>query len=278
MLQILNKMLFAKPDIKKTIENLLKQSLETHQIDPKTSALIEGAMHLMELHVDDIMVPRSQMAVIKINQSIEEILEIVIASAHSRFPVMDCDEKEVLGILLAKDLLKFITQKPEKISIRQVLRQSYFVPSSKRLNHLLNDFQHQRHHLALVNNEHGELCGLITIEDILEQVVGDIVDEHDSDDDPMIFDHGDNKTFTVKASTPVEEFNEALSTDFDCDKYHTISGWIMELFGYMPKKGDKLQYKDLEVIILRSDLRKIYLLKVLKVANDVENSKKDKVL
>lgn len=260
----LKKFFLPQSDIKTNIEDLLRISLDTHQIDPKTSALIQGAMHLMDMHVDDIMIPRSQMTVIKIDQSIDEILDIVIHSAHSRFPVMDTEENQALGILLAKDLLKVIATTSRSVSIRELIRRPYFAPSSKRLNHLLNDFQHQRHHLALVNNEHGELCGLITIEDILEQVVGDIVDEHDTDDDPMIFDHGDNKTYTVKASTDVEQFNDTFQTNFNLDKYHTISGWMMELFGYMPKKGEHLNHDHLKIIILRSDLRKIHLLKVIK--------------
>lgn len=257
-----------KTDIRSKIEILLKNSLDSHEIDPKTSALIQGAMHLMDMHIDDIMTPRSQMTVVKIDQSMNEILDIVIHSAHSRFPVMDSSETQVIGLLLAKDLLKVMSNPARPFSLRELIRKPYCAPSSKRLNHLLNDFQHQRQHLALVNNEHGELCGLITIEDILEQVVGDIVDEHDTDEDPFIFDHGDNKTYTVKASTDVEEFNEVFGTDFNLDKYHTISGWIMELFGYMPKKGEQILHNGLKVIILRSDLRQIHLLKVIKMNNE----------
>lgn len=255
------------PTVQQALDNLLRQAIESHQVDGKTAALIHGAMALRDMHVSDIMLPRSQIVDLSINLSLDEMTKLVTESTHSRFPVFDSDENAIIGLLLAKDLLKYVTQSSRKTGIRQILRQPYFVPASKRLNHLLNDFQHQRHHLALVNNEHGELAGMITIEDILEQVVGEIVDEHDIEDHSMIIDHGDNSTYTIKTAISVEEFNEVLGSHFDIDKYHTIGGWIMDLFGYVPKKGETITYKNLHFQILRVDLRQIHLVKVVKDLN-----------
>lgn len=252
---------------KTNIQNLnyyLHKATQARQIDAKTATLIQGAMALRDMHVSDIMIPRSQIRTLKIDQSLDEILDVVTESGHSRFPVLAKESDQVLGLLLAKDLLKMTQKSFESTGLRPILRNAPFVPPSKRLNHLLNDFQHQRHHLALVSNEHGEIAGIITIEDIIEQVVGDIADEFDSQDDLMIFIHGDEKTYTVKGSTSVEDFNEALGSELCLEKYHTISGWVLEFFGYVPKKGDKCSYQKMQFEVLRADMKQIHLLKVTK--------------
>ena len=248
------------------LEHYLHQATHLKEIDAKTATLLQGAMALRDMHVSDIMIPRSQICSIRIDQSLEEILDIVTESGHSRFPVLATEDDQVLGLLLAKDLLKVTQQSFESTGLRPILRNAPFVPCSKRLNHLLNDFQHQRHHLALVSNEHGEIAGIITIEDILEQIVGEIADEFDTLDDLMIFVHGDEKTFTVKASTSVEDFNDALGSNLCLEKYHTISGWVLEFFGYVPKKGELCQYQNMRFEILRADIKQIHLLKVTKIA------------
>lgn len=251
-------------DFKESIKRLLESSSESGNLDRKTQTLIEGALDLEEMRVHDIMHPRSQLVSLCLGQSFEDMLDVVIESAHSRFPVFDAQEEHVVGFIVAKDLLKLLIEQPSQPDLRQILRQPYFVPSSRRLTSLLNDFQHRHHHLALINNEHGELEGFMTIEDLLEQIVGEIADEHDLEEEHCIFSHGDSLHYTVKASTDVELFNEKFGTSFDLDRYHTIGGWVMDLFGYIPKKGESVHYEGLKITIVRSDLRTIDLLKVIK--------------
>jgi magnesium and cobalt transporter len=266
MLKLIKKIFFnsSEKSLQKTIKDLLESSIKKGKLNRKTSNLIEGALSLEEGRVQDIMHPRSQLVFLSLGQKFEEMIDIVIKSAHSRFPVFDACKEQIVGFIVAKDLLKIIVEQKGTPDLRQILRQPYFAPSSKKLTSLLNDFQHRHDHLALIHDEHGELEGFITIEDILEEIVGDIADEHDKEEEHCIFSHGDSLHYTVKASTNVELFNEKFSTSFDLDRYHTIGGWVIDLFGYIPKKGESIEYKDLHITIIRSDPRTVHLLKVIK--------------
>jgi len=214
------------------------------------------------MQVRDIMIPRSQMIVVDYNVDPDDFLPTVLDSAHSRFPVIGDSRDEIIGILLAKDLLAHFGRKnDENFNIRDLLRQAAFVPESKRLNVLLNEFRASRNHMAIVVDEYGGIAGLVTIEDVLEQIVGDIVDEHDNEDDLYIVKHSDVR-FTAKAITPIEEFNEHFDEKFKDDDFDTIGGLLTHEFGRLPKRGEMVSVGRFMFKILRADSRRIHLLQI----------------
>jgi magnesium and cobalt transporter len=219
-------------------------------------------MHLMELRVEDVMIPKAQMVSLKIDDSIDQILKTVSESSHSRFPVFDAQGRSIQGLLLAKDLLAHAKTLYQNFSIRDILRPPFHAPLSRRLNHLLNDFRRNHTHLAIALDEHGVCAGLITIEDVLEQIVGEIEDEHDSYDEPLVFDHGNHRVFSVKALIHLDEFNTSFNTNFEQGSFDTLGGLLSNYFGYLPKKGETIFIDGLTFTILRADSRKIYLVKV----------------
>ena len=241
---------------------VLQQAQQNNVIDNDALSMIDGVIEVAEMQVRDIMIPRSQMVVVERDADLKVILETVVDSAHSRFPAVGENRDEVIGILLAKDLLPYFLEGEEtRFNLRDILRPAVFIPESKRLNVLLKEFRASRNHIARVVDEYGGVAGLVTIEDVLEQIVGDIEDEHDIEEDAYIFQHRDND-YTVKAITPIEDFNESFHTDFSDEEFDTIGGLVMNGFGHMPKRGETLDLGDFHFKVLRASNRQIYLLQV----------------
>src|SRR5690606_37615448 len=232
-------------------------------IDAEAHAMLEGVLEVMELQVRDIMVPRSQMVTINREDAPQNILPVVIESGHSRFPVIGEDRDEIAGILLAKDLLRFFGQVAhDSFDIKECLRPAAFIPESKRLNVLLKEFRLSHHHMAIVVDEYGGVSGLVTIEDVLEQIVGDIDDEYDTDDDLDIRREGERQ-FTVKAQTRIDEFNEYFGTDFSDEEFDTIGGLAINALGRLPRRGETFVMDGLEFRVLRADRRRLDTLRVI---------------
>jgi magnesium and cobalt transporter len=241
---------------------VLNEAQKNNVIDHEAFSMIDGVLQVAEMQVRDIMLPRSQMIVLEMDLSEEELLDTVVVSAHSRFPVIGESKDEVVGILLAKDLLPhLINNGDKKLNVREILRPAVFIPESKRLNVLLNEFRSTRNHIAIVVDEYGGVAGMVTIEDVLEQIVGEIEDEHDFDEDTYIFEHNKDHA-TVKAITPLDDFNEHFKTKFKDDEFDTIGGIVMQALGHVPKRGESVVINDLEFKILRSSNRRINLLEV----------------
>jgi magnesium and cobalt transporter len=260
--EMLSQALLREPKDRSELTRLLRDAQQRNLLDYDALSMIEGVLEVSEMQVRDVMVPRTQMAVININDTPEQFLPIIIESAHSRFPVIGDNRDEVLGILLAKDLLPYFAQKDQQeFNIRDQLRPAVFIPESKRLNVLLRDFRANRNHMAIVVDEYGGIAGLITIEDVLEQIVGDIEDEHDFDEDTFIVKHSD-KRYTVKALTPIDQFNEQFAVNFPEDEFDTIGGLLIQKFGRLPKRGEITTIEGLRFKVLRADSRRIYLLQV----------------
>lgn len=237
-------------------------------IDADALSMIEGVLQVSDMQVRDIMIPRSQMVVIDRDAGIEKLLPIVISSAHSRFPVQGDNKDEIIGILLAKDLLPvFNNGSDKKLNIRDLLRPAVFIPESKRLNVLLKEFRASRNHMAIVVDEYGGVAGLVTIEDVLEQIVGEIADEHDFEDDLYIMTH-DNDKFIVKAITPLEDFNEHFETRFNEEEFDTIGGIVVNAFGHLPKRGETVDIEGYRFNILRADNRRVHLLQMTRVPDE----------
>ena len=244
---------------------VLRDSEARNILDPDVLMMLEGALHVAETQVRDIMVPRVQMVVIQHSAEPESIMKTVIESGHSRFPVVSDDQNDVLGILLAKDLLScFVDNEPEQFAVKNLMRPVVFVPESKRLNVLLRDFRTNRNHMAIVVDEYG-IAGLVTIEDIMEEIVGEIEDEHDLNEQAFIKQHGRNR-YTVQAFTPIDEFNDYFDTQLSHDDYDTIGGLVINEFGYLPKRGEIIELADFNVKVLRADKRRIHLLRFEKTS------------
>ena len=259
---------------------VLNEALKNNIIDQDAFGMIDGALQVAQMQVRDIMLPRSQMVVLEMDSSEDELMDTVIVSAHSRFPVVADSKDEIVGILLAKDLLPhLVNDKDNKLNVRDVLRPAVFVPESKRLNVLLKEFRSTRNHIAIVVDEYGGVAGMVTIEDVLEQIVGEIEDEHDFDEDAFIFEHTKDHA-TVKAITPIDDFNEHFTTKFSNDEFDTIGGIVMSALGYVPKRGESVVIGDLDFKILRSSTRRVDLLEVSpvseKVATESESTDADK--
>ena len=238
-------------------------------IDADVLAMLEGVLQVSEIQVRDVMVPRSQMVVIQRDEPPEKILPVVIESGHSRFPVVGEDRDEVAGILLAKDLLRYFARgEGGHFDIRECLRPAVFIPESKRLNVLLKEFRISHNHMAIVVDEYGGVSGLLTIEDVLEQIVGDIGDEYDVDEGEGIRKESE-RLFTVPALTRIEEFNRAFGTRFSDEEYDTIGGLVLHELGRMPRRGEAIEIGGLELKVLKADRRRIEALRVT-TPRDVE--------
>lgn len=251
---------------------VLQEAQKNNVIDHEAYSMIDGALQVAEMQARDIMIPRSQMIVLEMNSSDDELFNTVVDSAHSRFPVVADSKDEIVGILLAKDLLPhLINQAENKLSLRDILRPVIFIPESKRLNVLLKEFKSTRNHIAIVVDEYGGVAGMVTIEDVLEQIVGEIEDEHDFDEDTYIFEH-DSDLATVKAITPIEDFNEHFKTNFSDDEFDTIGGIVMQAFSHVPKRGESVRLNDLAFKVLRATNRRINLLEVSKKVAEPDDS------
>ena len=245
------------------LAEVLADAHEKGLIDADALEMLRGVLEVAELQVRDIMVPRSQMVVVNRSDSPEEILPIVIESGHSRFPVIGDDRDQVTGILLAKDLLRYYTEDGQKdFDIKECLRPAVFIPESKRLNVLLKEFRVSHNHIALVVDEYGGVAGLVTIEDVLEQIVGDIGDEYDVDDDLDIRKEGERQ-FSVRAQTPIGDFNRYFATDFSDEEFDTIGGLLMNHLGRLPRRGEAFAFGGLEFKVLRADRRRLDMLRVV---------------
>lgn len=223
---------------------------------------IERVVQVSELQVRDIMVPRAQMIVLDKSDSPREMLPTIIESAHSRFPVTDGDRDKVVGVLLAKDLLRLFQDDSEPFSWRDMLRHAVVIPESKRLNVLLSEFRASRNHMAIVVDEYGGIAGLVTIEDVLEQIVGEIEDEHDIDEEEgMVMQRSENE-YVVKAVIDLEDFNEYLSANLDHEEFNTLGGAVVSHFGYVPQRGECVKFSGFAFEVLNADSRRIHLLRV----------------
>jgi magnesium and cobalt transporter len=258
----LSQALLIEPKDREQLTLLLRNAQQRNLLDADALTMIEGVLEVAEMQVRDIMIPRSQMVVVSDDVSPEEFLPVVIESAHSRFPVIGDNRDEVIGILLAKDLLAYFTQQErENFNIRDILRPAVFIPESKRLNVLLKEFRANRNHMAIVVDEYGGVAGLVTIEDVLEQIVGDIEDEHDFAEDLFIVKHTESR-YTAKALTPIDEFNKEFGTDFSDDEFDTIGGLLISKFGHVPARGEETAIGRFKFKVLRADSRRIHLLQL----------------
>jgi magnesium and cobalt transporter len=248
-------------DLAELIEDL-REASERGLFNGDALVMLEGVLAVADMQVRDIMVPRSQMVFVERDESPEKLVQLVVESGHSRFPVIGEDRDQILGILLAKDLLRVQIEGGEHFEIREYMRPVVFVPESKRLNVLLKEFRLSHNHLAMVVDEYGGVCGLVTIEDVIEQIVGEIDDEHDVEDDQTIRRESERE-FSVRALTPIAEFNEYFGTAFSDAEYDTIGGLLMQEFGRLPRRGETIQIGELEFRILRADRRRIDLLRVI---------------
>jgi magnesium and cobalt transporter len=259
-------------DLAEFIEDL-RQASERGLFDGDALVMLEGVLAVADMQVRDIMVPRSQMVFVERDESPERLIALVVESGHSRFPVIGEDRDQILGILLAKDLLRLQAAGEEPFEIREYMRAVVFVPESKRLNVLLKEFRRSHNHIAMVVDEYGGVCGLVTIEDVIEQIVGEIDDEHDVEDDQTIRKDG-AREFTVHALTPIADFNAFFGTDFADEEFDTISGLLMQEFGRLPRRGETIKVGGLIFRIVRADRRRIDLLRVT-TPTDIDPPKND---
>ncbi len=258
--------LSPEPDNREELVEILHAAYEKNLIDADALSMIEGVLQVSEMHVRDIMIPRAQMDVIDIADSPAAFIPFVIEAAHSRFPVIGENKDDVIGILLAKDLLRYYAG--EAFDVRDMLRPAVFIPESKRLNILLKEFRMNRNHIAIVVDEYGGVSGLVTIEDVLEQIVGEIEDEFDFDEteDNIIQDRSGR--FRVKAVTEISDFNEVLGTQFSDQDYDTVGGLVVSKFGHLPKRGEHTIFDGLKFQVLRADSRRLHTLLVEKIPQE----------
>ena len=256
-------MLQGEPQNREELVEVIADAQERDLIDPETKDMIEGVLGVSELKVRDIMIPRSQMVTLEVDTPLEELLPMMVDSTHSRFPVVCEDKDHVEGILLAKDLLPLIINKDEQLpSLREYLRPAVVVPESKRVDTLLNEFRQQRYHMAIVIDEYGGVSGLVTIEDILEIIVGEIEDEHDESEDLQDIRQVAKHVYAVQALTEVDDFNEYFKTGYSTSDADTIGGIVLHAFGHMPSRGETIEVEGLQFKVANADNRRILQLQV----------------
>ena len=262
-LKRLQQQMSGEPQDRDALVNELREASERGLLDAEALEMVEGVITVGDLQVRDIMVPRSQMTVVARDDRAERLLPVIVESGHSRFPVIGEDRDQVVGILLAKDLLRYSAEnQPGDFDIREVIRPAVFVPESKRLNVLLKEFRKNRHHMAIVVDEYGGVAGLVTIEDVIEQIVGDIADEYDVEEDQPIRRDGERQ-YTVRALTRIADFNEYFGARLSDAEFDTIGGLVSHAFGRVPRRGDTVRLDELEFRVQRADRRRIDLLKVV---------------
>ena len=260
LLERLSALLSREPEDRDELLALLHSAFDRNLIDADALTIIEGALQMSDMQVRDVMVPRAQMDCVHLDDPIDVIANFAIDTAHSRFPAIGDGKDDVAGILLAKDLLRYFAGR--EFDLRDMLRPAVFVPESKRLNVLLREFRVSRNHMAIVVDEYGGVAGLVTIEDVLEQIVGDIEDEYDFDEvgDNIRLDHSGR--YRVKATTEIEDFNEAFATHFSDEEYDTVGGLVIRHFGRLPKRGEAVELEGLKIQVLRADSRRVHTLVV----------------
>lgn len=260
LLERLSNFLLREPEDREQLVELLHGAYENSLMDADSLAMIEGVLQVSEMQVRDIMIPRSQMDVIDITDPPERFIPHVIETAHSRFPVIEDNKNDVIGILLAKDLLRYYAG--EDFEVRDMLRPAVFIPEAKRLNVLLKEFRSNRNHIAIVVDEYGGVAGMVTIEDVLEQIVGDIEDEYDYDEDEDNIIQNADGQYRVKALTEIVDFNEVLGTTLSDEEFSTIGGLVVHQFGHLPKRDDEITLDSLRFKVLRADSRRLYTMLV----------------
>lgn len=258
----LKQFLQGEPQNQEELVSLLRDAQIRSLINSETLAMIEGAISFSKMRVRDIMLPKNQMVCLHQNDEYSEIIKVVTRTGHSRFPVVDENSGEIVGILHAKDLLRTQVESLETFDLLDMCRQATFVPESRRLDSLLSEFRSNRNHMAIVVDEYGSVAGFVTIEDIIEQIIGDIEDEFDIDEDAYIKAH-DNKHYIIKAHTPIEEFNEQLKAEFSDETYDTLGGIVMNAFGHLPKRGESITIDNFNFKIINADARRIKLLECI---------------
>jgi magnesium and cobalt transporter len=264
MLERLSSLLLREPEDRDQLVELLHAAHEKQLLDADALSMIEGVMQVSEMQTRDVMIPRSQMDMINVLDEPAAFIPLVIETAHSRFPVFEDSKDNVIGILLAKDLLRYYANVDE-FDMRDMLRPAVFVPESKRLNVLLRDFKENRNHIAIVVDEYGGVAGLVTIEDVLEQIVGDIEDEFDFDETEDNILPDKSGRFRVKAVTEIEDFNEHFGTQFLDDDFDTVGGLVINQFGHVPKRGESVTFDGFKFSVLRADSRKVHSILVEKI-------------
>jgi len=255
----------GEPRDRDELLELLRDAQARDIFDADTLQMVEGVFQVVEMRVRDIMIPRGQMKVVESDMPLDEILQVVIESGHSRFPVINEDKDDVIGVLLVKDLLRFSNAGSQQtFRLENIMRKVTFTPDTKRLNVLLKEFRDDRNHMAIVLDEYGGVDGLVTIEDVLEEIVGEIDDEHDSDteEDVDIRDNGDG-LYTVRALTPIDEFNQTLGTQFSDEDFDTIGGLLMQHIGHMPKTGETATIENCEFRVTSADSRRLHQMQVI---------------
>lgn len=251
----------SEPQSRAELLDILRDAHQRQLVDQDSMSMIEGVFEVASMRVRDVMIPRAQMVSIDHDSTLEEILDTIAESGHSRFPVIGENQDEVLGVLIAKDLVKIISKGEDAFDLSSLLRPASITPETKRLNLLLREFRDQRNHLAVVVDEYGGISGVVTIEDVLETIVGDIDDEHDREEEVNIRLLGENR-YAVNALTPIEEFNETLETEFDDTEYDTIGGLVIKAFGHLPKPGELVELERFNFRVLSGDSRRIHMLQV----------------
>lgn len=251
----------AEPKSREELLEVIKEAAENKLLDQEALGIIEGALDVASQQVREVMIPRSQMVVIKLDEAPEEFLPKVIESGHSRFPVIGESVDDIRGILLAKDLLPLVLGGVENFRLENIIRQANVIPEAKRLNILLREFREQRYHMALVIDEYGSISGLVTIEDVLEEIVGEIEDETDEEGEDAFIRKVSESDFIIKALTPIEDFNEHFSVGLPDEEFDTIGGLLMQTFGHLPKRNESCSLGGFDFRVLYADNRQIHLLR-----------------
>lgn len=263
LLERLSAYLSREPEDREELLAQLRSACDRSLIDTDALSIIEGALQMSDMKVREVMIPRAQMDVLHLDDPIEKIADFVVETAHSRFPAVNEGKDDIVGIFLAKDLLRYYSGR--EFDLRDMLRPAVFVPESKRLNVLLREFRVSRNHMAIVVDEYGGVAGLVTIEDVLEQIVGDIEDEYDFDEAVDNIRLDQNGRYRVKAATEIEDFNEAFETDFNHDEIDTVGGLVIRHLGRLPKRGESVELDGVRFQVMRADSRRVYTLLVERV-------------
>lgn len=267
-LNVLGAAFIGEPQDREQLMDVLRDAEQRELLDGEALSMIESAMRLSEMRVRDVMTPRTRMVFAKVGQSLEALVDIANDSEYSRLPVFDESEEHINGVLLVKDLLEYFSeQKRVNFELSQIVRPAFCVPESKRLNSLLREFQTKHNHMAIVINEYGDVSGLVTIEDVIEQIVGEIEDEHDVDEDADNIVPRENGLYTVKAQMPLADFNEYFDIELTGGGFDTIGGLILNELGYLPKRGEVVEIDGFRVTVLHADNHRLRLLEVQRVSS-----------
>jgi len=267
----LKQALLWEPSDREQLIDLLRAAQRQDLFDADALAMIESVLQVSEMQVRDIMIPRSQVVMLNRDDKSQNLLRVIVESGHSRFPVIGESRDEVIGILLAKDLLLYASEQAgTRLNVREILRPAVFIPESKRLNVLLKEFRASRNHMAIVVDEYGGVAGMVTIEDVLEQIVGDIEDEHDIEEDAAIRRHSEVH-YTVKALTSIDDFNEYFGTEYSDDEFDTIGGLVVHQIGHLPKRGERVVIDNILFKVLRADNRRIHILQLTLLPKSVDS-------